>query len=56
MKTWISSTIDRRITEVMGVMNLATKDNITQLDNRITLLEEKLKTFELMQKSNREDN
>ena len=56
MKTWISDTIDRRITEVMDVMNLATKDNITQLNNRITLLEKKLKTFELLQKSNREDN
>jgi len=56
MKTWIFNTIDRRITEVMDVINLATKDNIAQLNNRITLLEEKLKTFELLQKSNREDN
>ena len=53
MKKWISSTIDRRITEVMDVMNLATRDHVNQLETRISLLEEKLKTFELLQKSNK---
>ncbi len=53
MKKWISSTIDRRITEVMDVMNLATRDHVNQLETRISLLEKKLKTFELLQKSNK---
>jgi polyhydroxyalkanoate synthesis repressor PhaR len=56
MKTWISNTIDNRIAEVLNVMNLATRDNVKQLDARITLLENKLKTFELLQQSNREEN
>jgi len=53
MKKWISNTIDRRITEVMDVMNLATKDHVNQLETRVLLLEKKLKTFELLQKSNK---
>jgi polyhydroxyalkanoate synthesis repressor PhaR len=56
MKTWISKTIDNRIAEVLNVMNLATKDNVKQLDARITLLENKLKTFELLQQPGKEEN
>jgi polyhydroxyalkanoate synthesis repressor PhaR len=55
LKIWISNTIDKRITEVLDVMNLASKDHVNQLDARITLLEEKLKAFERLQQSNRED-
>jgi polyhydroxyalkanoate synthesis repressor PhaR len=51
MKTWISKTIDRRITEVLNVMNLATRDHVNQLETRLSLLEEKLKTLELLQQS-----
>ncbi len=56
MKIWISNTIDKRIAEVLNVMNLATRDNVKQLDTRITLLENKLKTFELLQQSGKEEN
>ncbi len=56
MKTWISNTIDNRIDEVLNVMNLATRDNVKQLDARITLLENKLKTFELLQQPGKEEN
>ena len=47
IKIWISNTIERRITEVLNAMNLATKDHVNQLETRITLLEEKLKNYEL---------
>ncbi len=56
MKTWISNTIDKRIDEVLNVMNLATRDNINELDARIVLLENKLKTFEFLQQSNKKEN
>lgn len=56
MKTWISNTIDNRIAEVLNVMNLATKDNVKQLDARIALLENKIKTFELLQQPGKEEN
>ena len=56
MKIWISNTIDKRIAEVLNVMNLATRDNVNELDTRITLLEEKLKTFEILQQSGKEKN
>ncbi|OQY07925.1 MAG: hypothetical protein B6I22_02080 [Desulfobacteraceae bacterium 4572_123] len=55
MKTWISDTIDKRISEVLDVMNLASKDHVADLNIRIDLLEEKLKAFERLQKrKNRE--
>ena len=46
MKLWISNTIERRITEVLDAMNLATKDHVNQLERRITLLEKKLENYE----------
>jgi len=51
MKKWISNTIDKRITEVFNVMNLASKDQVNQLETRIILLEKKLENFELLQQS-----
>ena len=55
MKAWISQTIDKRITEVLDVMNLASKDHVKQLETRIILLEEKLENFELLQQSLTDD-
>lgn len=55
MKAWISDTIDKRISEVLNIMNLATKDHVDDLNARVNLLEEKLKTYERLQKrKNRE--
>ncbi|MBU1343261.1 MAG: hypothetical protein KKE44_01595 [Proteobacteria bacterium] len=46
LKNWISDTIDRRLNEVLDVMNLATKDQVSDLSLRIHSLENKLKKFE----------
>lgn len=46
IKEWISDTIDRRLKEVLSATNLATKDQVSSLTERIHILEEKLKQFE----------
>jgi len=53
MKAWISDTIDKRISEILNMMNLATKDHIIDLNARVNLLEKKLKTFERLKKNNK---
>ncbi len=49
LKGWISETIDKRLKEVLSATNLATKDQVTQLNLRINTLEKKLEKFENIQ-------
>ena len=51
IKSWISDTIDRRLKEMLSVTNLATKDQVSELNARIHILEKKLKQFETIQAS-----
>jgi len=46
LKGWISDTIDRRLKELLAGTNLASKDHITELNLRISTMEEKLKALE----------
>lgn len=46
LKGWISDTIDRRLKELLAGTNLATKDHISELNLRISTLENKLKALE----------
>jgi len=46
LKNWVRETTDRRINEVLGVMNLASKDNIADLSKRIDNLNRRLKKLE----------
>jgi len=46
LKGWISETIDRRLKEVLSATNLATRDQVTELESRIKTLEQKLEEFE----------
>lgn len=46
LKSWISDTIDKRLKEVLSVTNLATRDQVLDLNLRIDTLEKKLKEFE----------
>lgn len=50
LKHWISDTVDKRVKEVMGAMNLATKDQVDDLTARVNTLEKKLKALERRQK------
>ena len=51
LKNWIRENIDRRINEVLGVMNLASKDNIEDLSARIDKLSRRLKKLENSKKN-----
>jgi polyhydroxyalkanoate synthesis repressor PhaR len=46
LKGWISDTVDKRLKEVLSATNLATKDQVSQLNLRIKTLEKKLEQFE----------
>ncbi len=50
VKRWIADNVDRRINEVLGVMNLPTKDQISALTKRIDSLEKKMKQYEKLEK------
>ncbi len=50
LKGWISDTIDKRLKEVLSATNLATRDQVSALTDRIHTLENKLKKFEDIQK------
>ena len=54
LKGWISDTIDRRLNEILAGTNLATKDHISELNLRISSLEEKLKKLEESQAKDKE--
>jgi polyhydroxyalkanoate synthesis repressor PhaR len=49
IKAWISDTIDKRLKEVLSISNLATKNQVSELSARISILEKKLKKFEGIQ-------
>lgn len=49
LKGWISDTIDKRLKEVLSATNLATKDQVLELNSRIKTLEKKLEKFEEIQ-------
>jgi polyhydroxyalkanoate synthesis repressor PhaR len=53
LKNWISDTIDKRLKEVLDAMNLATKDQLSDLSSRIITMEKKLKKFEAHHKSSK---
>jgi len=50
VKGWISDSVDKRINEVVGMMNLATKDDISSLAKKVNVLEKKIKQFEINEK------
>ena len=51
VKGWISDSVDKRINEVVGMMNLATKDEISSLAKKVNVLEKKIKQFEKNEKA-----
>lgn len=46
LKKWVSEMVDRRINEVLSMMNLATRDQFINLTERITYLEKKIAELE----------
>lgn len=46
LKTWIAETIERRLTDMLNAMNLATKDQVAGLTARIQQLEHRLDRYE----------
>ncbi|MBF0112751.1 MAG: hypothetical protein HQK64_00855 [Desulfamplus sp.] len=52
LKKWVSEMVDRRINEVLGVMNLATREQFTNLTDRISYLEKKIEEFESKNQQN----
>jgi polyhydroxyalkanoate synthesis repressor PhaR len=52
LKEWISETIDKRLKEILSATNLATKDQVSELNKRIHILEAKLAKFEERHKEN----
>jgi polyhydroxyalkanoate synthesis repressor PhaR len=46
LKTWIGDKIDQRISEVLGIMNLATKEQVNHLTDKIESLTKKVKKLE----------
>jgi polyhydroxyalkanoate synthesis regulator phasin len=51
VKDWIADSVDKRINEALGVMNLATKEEISTLNKKISALEKKMKKYERYEKS-----
>lgn len=50
LKSWVSDSIDNRISEVLGVMNLPTKDRVNVLAARVDALAEKIEKLEKTQR------
>ncbi len=48
-KKWVGDKVDQRVNEVMGVMNLATKDQVVRLTEQIEALNETVERLEAMQ-------
>ncbi len=46
LKDWISDTVDAKLKEVLSATNLATKNQVAELSQRVNTLEEKLAQFE----------
>lgn len=51
LKTWIRESIDRQIRDVLGVMNLASKDQVEDLAARIDQLTKKMEKLEKSKKN-----
>lgn len=49
LKKWVSDNVDRRVNEVFGMMNLATKDDMSHLAARLDRLERKIQRMESSQ-------
>jgi polyhydroxyalkanoate synthesis repressor PhaR len=56
LKEWISDAIDKRLKEVLAATNLATKDQVSELNSRIKALEKKLEKFEEIQTNEKKGN
>jgi len=54
LKAWISDTIDKRLNDLLAATNLATKDQVSELNARIHVLEKKLEKFENQQVAEKE--
>ena len=50
LKSWISDSIDKRISEVLDVMNLPSKERINDLAARVDVLAEKIEKLEKPQR------
>ncbi|RPJ79614.1 MAG: hypothetical protein EHJ94_07885 [Deltaproteobacteria bacterium] len=50
LKTWIRESIDRQIRDVLGVMNLASKDQVEDLAARIDQLTKRMEKIEKSKK------
>ncbi len=46
LKSWVLETIDQRVTEVLGMMNLATTDHLNALIKKVDALNRKMKKLE----------
>ncbi|MBF0228326.1 MAG: hypothetical protein HQK63_01835 [Desulfamplus sp.] len=52
LKSWIAEMVDKRINEVLSVMNLATRDQFANLTDRINYLEKKIEELESEKQQN----
>ena len=50
LKSWLGENVEERINDVMSMMNLATRDQLDGLADKIEALNEKLETLERMEK------
>jgi polyhydroxyalkanoate synthesis regulator phasin len=46
IKAWISDTIDKRLKEVLAISNLATKSQLSELNERIRVLEKRIEDIQ----------
>ena len=46
IKAWISDTIDKRLKEVLAISNLATKSQLSELSERIRVLEKRIEDIQ----------
>ncbi len=51
LKAWIGDRIDRRIQEVLGMMHLASADQVSQLAEQVKLLTDKVEKLETARRS-----
>ncbi|MDM8554898.1 polyhydroxyalkanoate synthesis regulator DNA-binding domain-containing protein [Desulfococcaceae bacterium HSG7] len=56
LKSWIGTTIDKRVKEILGVMNLADRQHIVQLTDTIDALSEKVEELEKRLKKTSDEN
>ena len=49
LKKWLGDTIDKRVGNVLGIMNLATRKEVTDLTTTIETLNQKVEKLECLQ-------